>query len=78
MFLLTTCNVCAAPLPDMHSGCQQSTEAEASSDDLSRAATMLEAVVEATRRRWGADHERTTKAEALLADVREKALVRAQ
>ena len=55
-----------------------STGAEASSDDLSRAATMLEAVFEATRRRWGADHERTTKAEALLADVREKALARAQ
>ena len=54
-----------------------STGAEASSDDLSRAAT-LEAVVEATRRRWGADHERTTKAEALLADVREKALAHTQ
>ena len=76
MFLLTTCNVCAAPLPDMHSAL--STGAEASSDDLSRAATMLEAVFEATRRRWGADHERTTKAEASLADVREKALARAQ
>ena len=23
MFLLTTCNVCAAPLPDMHTGCPQ-------------------------------------------------------